>query len=258
MKLRKNRAVPIPNRSSRKRSSTRRRATKAKFRPEVIIFDVDGVLVDVRGSFHSTVLETVNFFTGKRVTRAQLHQWKNRSGFNDDWKLSTAWVQSLGGTQQYDEVKKKFVELYWGANGRRGNVDYEKWLLPRTALRRLAKRAELALFTGRVRMETDYTLDRLRLREFFTKIVTAEDVGKPKPDPEGLLKILAGRDPGKALYIGDNVDDAIAAAAAKIPFVGILPQAANARRARRALLTKRGALEVLRDVTELESHLASN
>ena len=256
MKLRKNRAAPT-NRSSRKRTPARRKATKAKFRPELIIFDIDGVLVDVRGSFHSTVLETVRFFTGKRVTHAQLHQWKNRSGFNDDWKLSTAWVQSLGGAQQYDEVKKKFVELYWGANGQRGNVDYEKWLLPRTVLRRLARHAELALFTGRVRMETDYTLDRLGLREFFTRIVTAEDVDKPKPDPEGLLKILAGRDPARALYIGDNVDDAIAAAAAKIPFVGILPQAANARGARRALLTKHGALAVLRDVTELESRLAS-
>ena len=223
------------------------------FSPEVIIFDVDGVLVDVRGSFHSTVLETVRFFTGKRVTRAELHRWKNRSGFNDDWKLSTAWVQSLGGKQQYDEVKKKFVELYWGTNGKRGNVDREKWLLPHAALRRLAKRAELALFTGRVRTETDYTLDRLKVREFFKKIVTVEDVAKPKPDPEGLLKIQAGRDPSTALYLGDNVDDAIAAAAAGIAFVGILPQAAVARRERRALLTEHGAMAVLRDVKELEA-----
>ncbi len=226
-----------------------------KFQPEVIIFDVDGVLVDVRGSFHSTVLETVRFFTGKRVTRAELHQWKNRSGFNDDWKLSTAWVKSLGGKQEYDEVKKKFVELYWGEGGKGGNVDYEKWLLPRTSLRRLAKRAELALFTGRVRMETDYTLDRCRVREYFRQIVTVEDVAKPKPDPEGLVKILGGRDPAKALYLGDNMDDAIAAAAAKIPFVGILPQAVGERDTRRALLTKHGALAVLRDVKELEARL---
>jgi HAD superfamily hydrolase (TIGR01548 family) len=226
-----------------------------KFQPEVIIFDVDGVLVDVRGSFHSTVLETVQFFTRKRVTRAELHVWKNRSGFNDDWKLSTAWVKSLGGKQEYDEVKKKFVELYWGENGRGGNVDYEKWLLPRPNLRRLAKRAELALFTGRVRMETDYTLDRCRVREYFRQIVTVEDVAKPKPDPEGLLKILDGRDPAKALYLGDNVDDALAAQAAKIPFVGILPQSVDARRARRALLTKHGALAVLSDVKHLESRL---
>ncbi len=82
--------------------------------PEVIIFDIDGVLVDVRGSFHRTVIETVRFFTGKRVTRAELHHWKSQSGFNDDWKLSTAWVHSLGGKAPYEEVKSKFVQLYWG------------------------------------------------------------------------------------------------------------------------------------------------
>src|ERR1700685_981349 len=178
-----------------------------KFHPSVIIFDVDGVLVDTRGSFQRTTLETVEFFVGKRVSRRELHQWKNRPGFNDDWKLSTAWVNALGKKIEYDEVKRKFVELYWGKNGK-GNVAREKWLLPRAALRRLASRAELALFTGRVHAEADYTLDRCRVREFFHSIVTVEDVTRPKPDPEGLLKILRGRDPAKALYLGDNVDDA--------------------------------------------------
>jgi HAD superfamily hydrolase (TIGR01548 family) len=222
--------------------------------PEIVIFDVDGVLVDVRGSFHTTVLETVRFFTKKRVTRAELHRWKNKSGFNDDWKLSTAWVQSLGGKFEYDEVKRKFVELYWGKNGN-GNVAREKWLLPRTSLRRLASRSELALFTGRVRAEADYTLDRCRVREFFRHIVTVEDVQRPKPDPEGLLKILNGRDPAKALYLGDNVDDALASRAAQIPFLGILPRNSEARRTRSALLTKHGARAILDDVKELEAWL---
>jgi HAD superfamily hydrolase (TIGR01548 family) len=222
--------------------------------PEIVIFDVDGVLVDVRGSFHTTVLETVRFFTKKRVTRAELHRWKNKSGFNDDWKLSTAWVQSLGGKFEYDEVKRKFVELYWGKNGK-GNVAREKWLLPRTSLRRLASRSELALFTGRVRAEADYTLDRCRVREFFRHIVTVEDVQRPKPDPEGLLKILNGRDPAKALYLGDNVDDALASRAAQIPFLGILPRNSEARRTRSALLTKHGARAILDDVKELEAWL---
>ncbi len=229
-------------------------ADKIITQPEIVIFDVDGVLVDVRGSFHTTVLETVRFFTKKRVTRAELHRWKNKSGFNDDWKLSTAWVQSLGGKFEYDEVKRKFVELYWGKNGK-GNVAREKWLLPRTSLRRLASRAELALFTGRVRAEADYTLDRCRVREFFRHIVTVEDVQRPKPDPEGLLKILNGRDPAKALYLGDNVDDALASRAAQIPFLGILPRNSEARRARSALLTKHGARAILDDVKELEAWL---
>jgi phosphoglycolate phosphatase-like HAD superfamily hydrolase len=94
------------------------------------------------------------------------------------------------------------------------------------------------------------------VREFFRQIVTVEDVQRPKPDPEGLLKILAGRDPAKALYLGDIVDDALSAWAAKIPFIGILPQSAGARSARAALLRKHGAIAVLRDVTQLENWLA--
>jgi HAD superfamily hydrolase (TIGR01548 family) len=226
------------------------------FRPNVIIFDVDGVLVDVRGSFHRTTLETVQFFTGRRVTRAELHRWKNRSGFNDDWKLSTAWVHSLGGSAEYEEVKRKFVELYWGHNGDgRGNVAREKWLLPRPILRRLAGSAQLALFTGRVRKELDYTLDRGRVREFFAHIVTAEDVVHPKPHPEGLLKVLDGRDPATAIYIGDNVDDALAAQSARIPFVGILPHNREARRERGPLLSGLGAIAIFGDVRKLEPWL---
>jgi HAD superfamily hydrolase (TIGR01548 family) len=221
--------------------------------PQIVIFDVDGVLVDVQGSFHRTTLETVRFFTGKRVTRAQLQGWKNRSGYNDDWKLSTAWVQSLGGKQEYEEVKRKFVELYWGENGRRGNVTREKWLLPIPQLRSMAKKAELAIFTGRTRLELDDTLDRCKSRAFFQSIVTVEDVAKPKPAPEGLLKILAGRDPNSAVYVGDNVDDALASRAAGIPFVGILFGRGEARRQRRALLQEIGAVVVLNDVTELQA-----
>jgi HAD superfamily hydrolase (TIGR01548 family) len=227
-----------------------------KLNPQLIIFDVDGVLVDVRGSFHTSTLETVRFFTGKRVTRTELHRWKNKSGFNDDWKLSTAWVQSLGGTAVYDDVKRKFEDFYWGRNGKKvGNVAKEKWLLPRTSLRRLARRAELALFTGRVRKELDHTLDRYRVREFFGHIVTAEEVQHPKPDPEGLLAILNGRDPATAIYVGDNIDDAFAARAARLPFVGVLPQNRAERAARRRLLRENGAVVILNEARELESRL---
>ena len=222
--------------------------------PEIIVFDVDGVLVDVRGSFHRTVLETVRHFTGKRVTRVELLRWKSQSGFNDDWKLSTAWVQSLGGKFEYDEVKEKFLEFYWGKGGD-GYVSREKWLLPRSSLRRLGTRAELAIFTGRVREETDYTLDRRKVREFFRTIVTVEDVERPKPDPEGLLRILASRDPNKAIYLGDNVDDAIAAQSAQIPFVGVLAREAAMRWERVALLKRFGAMAILNDVRDLERWL---
>jgi HAD superfamily hydrolase (TIGR01548 family) len=223
-------------------------------KPSLIIFDVDGVLVDTTNSFQRTTLQTVRFFTGKRVTRRELHQWKNKPGYNDDWKLSTAWVQSLGKNHPYAEVKQKFIELYWGSNGN-GNVEKEKWLLPPARLRRLAKMAELAIFTGRVQKEMEYTLVRSKVREFFSQIVTADDVTQGKPHPEGLLKILNGRDPSTALYIGDNVDDALAAKGAPVPFVGILPRKSEERRQRGALLKKLGARALLGDINELEDWL---
>lgn len=222
--------------------------------PALIIFDVDGVLVDTRGSFQRTTLETVKFFTKKRVTARQLHGWKNRPGFNDDWKLSTAWVNDLGFKFEYDEVKTKFQQIYWGKDGK-GNVTREKWLLAKAKIARLAKLAELAIFTGRVWRELDYTLDRNKLRGVFQTIITVEEVENPKPAPDGLLKILKGREPSEALYVGDNVDDALAARAAKVPFVAVLPKTGHERRERSTRLRQLGALAILSSVNELEAWL---
>lgn len=222
--------------------------------PSVIIFDVDGVLVDTRRSFQRTTLETVKFFTNKRVTARQLHEWKNRPGFNDDWKLSTAWVNDLGFKVEYEEVKTKFQQIYWGQNGK-GNVTGEKWLLAKPKIARLAKLAELAIFTGRVWRELDYTLDRNKLRGVFHTIITVEEVDNPKPAPDGLLKILKGRGPSEALYVGDNVDDALAAQAAQVPFVAVLPKTGHERRERSTRLRQLGALAILSNVNELEAWL---
>lgn len=237
-----------------KRNSSPAKAA-TKWRHTLIIFDVDGVLVDVRGSYHRTTLQTVRFFTGQRVTLGQLQEWKNRSGFNDDWALSTAWVKSLGGRFEYEEVKRKFIELYWGG-GHDGNVMREKWLLPANALARLSKRAELAIFTGRTRKELDHTLELLKVRKFFSHTVTVEDVAHPKPDPEGLVKILRGRDPASAVYVGDSIDDAIAARSVRIPFVGVLFGKGEARRQRARVLKEQGAIFVISKVTDLEKLMA--
>lgn len=229
---------------------------RAAVPPQVIIFDVDGVLVDTRGSFQKTTLETVRLFTGKRVTRAELHRWKGRPGFNDDWKLSHTWVRSLGGDFDYEEVKAKFQQIYWGRQNR-GNVARERWLLPKAQLRRLSGIAELAIFTGRTRQELDYTLDRWKVRSYFRQIVTVENVKHGKPDPEGLFEILDGRDPASAIYVGDNVDDALAAQSARMPFVGVLPFRSEERRQRQAGLRQLGALAVLGNVNLLEPWLSA-
>lgn len=225
-----------------------------KLAPQMIIFDVDGVLVDVRDTFHRCTIETVRSFTGKRVHRAEIHRWKSRSGYNDDWRLATDWIASLGYAIPYQEVKRKYNEFYWGTNGN-GYVRGERWLLSRAALGRLARRVDLALFTGRTRRELAHTLRRFGTRRYFRPIITLDDVRQPKPDPEGLLLILDGRDPRSAIYVGDNVDDAIAAFRAGVPFLGILPHGSSARNVRLQGLRENHAVAVLGHAKELAKWL---
>jgi HAD superfamily phosphatase len=250
----KNRAAPIPDSPRRRKSTTSSRGQLANPYPSVIIFDVDGVLVNTRGSYQLTTLQTVKFFTKKSVTLRELHAWKNRPGFNDDWKLSTAWVNDLGTKFSYDEIKKKFQEIYWGENNH-GNVRKEKWLLRKPTLARLAQESELAIFTGRNWHELNYTLDRNGVRRSFKTIITVEEVANPKPAPDGLIKILNGRAPNQALYVGDNIDDALAARSAQIPFLAILPKTGEERRQRSTRLRELGALHILSDISQLEAWL---
>ena len=224
---------------------------------ELIVFDVDGVLVDVRGSFHRSTVQTVHHFTGKRVPMSEIQKWKSKSGFNDDWKLTTAWIRELGGSTKYEEVKTQFMKFYWG-EGAPGNVEREEWLVPARLLKKWSKRRELALFTGRTRKELSYTLDRLKMKKYFKQIVTMDDIANLKPHPDGLLRILNGRDPARALYLGDNIDDALASQRARVPFLGVLPRSSNARKMRGKILRDLGALAILHKATELDQWLTRN
>jgi HAD superfamily hydrolase (TIGR01509 family) len=64
-------------------------------------------------------------------------------------------------------------------------------------------------------------LERHGLDGFFDMVVSSLDVKRPKPHPEGLLKILSHFDieASQALYVGDSSVDADTSSAAGVPFV---------------------------------------
>ena len=223
--------------------------------PEILIFDVDGVLVDVRGSFWRSALETMRFLTGKRVTWAELYKWKNKPGNNDDWSMVSNWATALGRPTTYEEARDAFQQFYWDYDGRPGNVRQEKMLISAKQAERWAKRFELDLFTGRTRQEFTYTFERWAGTRQFRTVVTMDDVTRKKPYPDGLLKILGGRDPGTALYVGDNIDDALAARAAGVRFLAILPPGAYGYRQRAAKFRELGAVGLLPRTTAIQPWL---
>jgi HAD superfamily phosphatase len=222
--------------------------------PKVLIFDVDGVLVDVRGTYWRSALETVRYITGKRVTYAHLHQWKSKPGFNDDWAMVSAWVSSLGHPTTYDEARKAFERFYWGTDGKPGNVRNEKLVVTPRQIERWAQRFELNLFTGRTRQEFSFTFQHWPAAKYFRTVITMDDA-KRKPHPEGLHKILGERDPASALYLGDNIDDALAARDAGVPFLAIIAPGEHRYRQRAARFRELGARALLPRATELNRWL---
>jgi HAD superfamily hydrolase (TIGR01548 family) len=222
--------------------------------PQILIFDVDGVLVDVRGTYWRSALDTVRYLTGKRVTFAELHQWKSKPGFNDDWAMVSAWVTSLGHPTTYEKARAAFEKFYWGTEGNPGNVRNEKLIVTPKQIERWAGRYELNLFTGRTRHEFDFTFKRWPGTRHFRSVITMNDA-KRKPDPEGLHKILGGRDPATALYLGDNIDDALAARDAHVPFMAIIARGEHRYRRRAARFRELGALALLPRATDLNAWL---
>jgi HAD superfamily phosphatase len=228
---------------------------KAIALPKILIFDVDGVLVDVRRSYWLSGLETMHFITGKRVTWAELHKWKSKPGNNDDWNMVSNWATTLGRPTTYEQAREAFQQFYWGKNGKSGNVRKEKLVVTPQQIARWARRFELNLFTGRTRQEFSYTFDRWPATRHFRRVITMDDVKRKKPHPDGLLKILGRRDPRTALYVGDNVDDALAARDAHVPFMAILPTGTFEYRKRAARFRELGALALLPRILDLNHRL---
>lgn len=184
----------------------------------VLVFDMDGVLVDVTESYREAITQTVEHFTGARISNEEIQRYKNQGGWNDDWQLSHHIVKSAGSRVSFEDVKQYFQSIFLGEAGL---IMREKWVAQPGLLEKLNRNFKFALFTGRPRREAEFTLSRFAPELLFDPIVGMHDVQSHKPSPEGLLRIRKCQGDGPMFYVGDTVDDARCAKAAGVPFIGI-------------------------------------
>jgi HAD superfamily phosphatase len=221
--------------------------------PNLIIFDMDGVLVDVTDSYRAAIQCTVANFTGRQITNEMIQEYKNRGGFNDDWLLSQRLIQDHGLNLRYQDVVEFFQSVFLGANND-GLILKEKWLANAGHLEALAQNATLAVFTGRMQAEAYLTLNRFA-PGIISDVVGVDDVINPKPAPEGLLKITEKYRYRKVWYVGDSIDDALAAREARVPFIGIAARNSPSRKAIVEILKHQGAFAVIEDINQMEPKL---
>ena len=199
------------------------------------------------------------------------------------------WVYRAGDLGQENLVERIFQEIYLGKqftshyhlprlfyDKGEGLYLQEKLLTPRKILSSLQKKLRLGIASGRLRFEAELALKRFRLYPYFDSVVTLDEcdeegkrifrsTGKKiqcsKPHPYSILRAvreIAIPNP-RCGYVGDVVDDILAAEAAKkrlqILAIGFIAGHPDRKAAKESLL-RAGADLVIENSKEL-LHLGS-
>jgi HAD superfamily phosphatase len=214
---------------------------------KAVLFDMDGVLVDVSNSYRLVVKKTLEHFLNCEISPGTIQQYKNRSGLNNDWDLTERILYDYGLKVEKDKIIRVFQRFYLG-NNYDGLIQQEQWLLSLETLNWICQHFKTGIVTGRPGDEALYTLKRFKVQHFFQVVVVMEDVPRDrgKPDPLGIQLALEKLQVTDGWYLGDTIDDMIAGKKAGLIPIGVVNNKnAVMQHHQEELLRKYGAVEVL-------------
>ncbi|MFH0773656.1 MAG: HAD-IA family hydrolase [bacterium] len=187
---------------------------------DALIFDMDGVLVDVNLSYRKAIQKTAEFFLKRKVSTSEVNMIKEKAGMNNDWDATYSLINNKSFS--YAEVKNIFQKIYLGDEKKNGLIDNEKLLITKDNLMKLKRKyKKFGIATGRPKDEALYVINRFNLQELFDVIIAKEDVKREKPFPDPILLVMKELNVKNGVYIGDSPSDVIAAEAAGIPSIYI-------------------------------------
>ncbi|MBD2250254.1 TIGR01548 family HAD-type hydrolase [Nostoc parmelioides] len=245
----------------------------------IAVFDIDGVIRDVGGSYRRALADTVEYFTNQayRPTSLEIDELKSEGIWNNDWEASQELISRYFAAQgtpreqlrlDYNTIVAFFQSRYRGPDPDNwtGYICDEPLLLQPSYLEQLTQ-AGIAwgFFSGATRGSANYVLtQRLGLQ---SPVLIAMEDAPGKPDPTGLFATVKQLEDGLEeksviLYVGDTVADMYTVSKARElkPHrtwigVGILPphvqETAARREAYAQTLVTAGAAVVLSNVEQL-------
>ncbi|MFB2971206.1 TIGR01548 family HAD-type hydrolase [Aerosakkonema sp. BLCC-F183] len=247
----------------------------------IVVFDIDGVVRDVAGSYRRAIADTVEHFTGgaDRPTQTDMDKLKSEGIWNNDWEASQELVYRYFEEQgqqrhqvalDYQILIDFFQSRYQGPDSQNwtGYICDEALLLQPSYLENLtAAGIPWGFFSGAPRAEAAYVLSgRLGLN---SPVLIAMEDAPGKPDPTGLLAAVHQLENQSSInaatpviYVGDTVADMLTAEKARLVQptrrwigVGILPphlqHTPDRLDAYTANLKQAGAIVIFNNVQEL-------
>jgi HAD superfamily hydrolase (TIGR01548 family) len=192
---------------------------KAKY--DGLIFDMDGILVDVSKSYREAIRQTASYFLNRNIPMSEVEAIKSNVGMNNDWDATYALINNPNIS--YEVTKSYFQSIYLGNDQKSGLINNEKLLISKQKLQSLKnKYKKLGVATGRPKIEAEYVINKNKLIEIFDCVIALEDVVNSKPSPDSIRMVIGKLNLKQTVYIGDSPSDVVAAKRARIPsiFVG--------------------------------------
>jgi phosphoglycolate phosphatase len=190
-----------------------RAATYLSARPDAIVFDLDGTLVDSAPAI-AAALELLRAKRGfaDPLDVSQVRSWVSR-GASELINFALG-EKGPAGAAAVDEFRVAYARIRTTGDSLYDGIVH--------TLERLATMGiRLAVCSNKPQRLSEKVLEDVGIRRFFQAIVGGDAVTNPKPHPDHLLTAIDAvrSHPSRALYVGDSLIDFLAARAAKVEFL---------------------------------------
>jgi HAD superfamily hydrolase (TIGR01548 family) len=172
----------------------------------LLVFDIDGTLVNTESSYLEAVRLTAEYFLQKEITKDDVIKVKMLSGFNNDWlatfalinaSLTSMPIQSFQDEKNtkakisFNIIKDVFQNYYLGEKRfietenkqpilkdfKQGLWEKESLIFSEEKINDLyQKYGFLKIITGRTSAEAHHFLNHFSLKKFFDKVISVEDI----------------------------------------------------------------------------------
>ena len=170
---------------------------------KAILFDMDGLMVDTERLYIETESALAESF-GKKLTEETIGEMMGKKAV----EAMAIYIRDLGLSIEVEEMIRIRDRLY--------EEKLRAELVPLPGLFEMLQEyrntLSLAIATGSSRKFLDIVLEKLKIREYFQALQTADEIVHGKPDPEIYIKTAGklGIPPAECIILEDSQNGALA------------------------------------------------